>query len=323
MSFDIVTIGENVVDHFLPVNNLPKRDEEFIFADGVITQLGGYSNFFCQAHRLGLKAANIGVVGNDENGHFYITSLKSINFDTSRILMKEGKTRFFWIIVDKNGNHVFITVLGSNYPVLTAEDIDIEFICHSKMLYASRLQFLPDKWTNKFDKALSRKCSDAIIAAKEAGVKIFFDGASSVYKYPDKVLELVSYCNVVAFNENESKTLTKKSTPEECADYLLKAGPELVAVKLGNRGCYLSTKDDSIRYPAFKVQVLDETCAGDTFNAGLLFGYMKKWPLEKTAILANAMGAIVVTKYGGGVGVPTKDEIIRFLNSRDIKNVFK
>ena len=319
---DIVTIGKNIVDHFLPVPNLPMRDEEFLFSNGSITQLGGFSNFFCQCHRLGLKAPNIGVVGNDEDGCFYIESLKSIDYDTSRIKIREGRTRFFWILVDPNGKHVFITVAERNYVDLKAEDIDIEFINHSKMLYAPHFQLISDSWTRRYDKALSKKCADATTSAKESGVKIFFDGASSVYKFPDKVMKLVSLSDVVAFSERASKALTKKSTPEECAKELLEAGPELVAIKLGGRGCYLSTCEDSVKSPAFKVKVVDETCAGDAFDAGLVYGYLNKWPLEKISILSNAIGALVVIRYGGGIGVPTKGEIIKFLKSRNISFSF-
>ena len=90
--------------------------------------------------------------------------------------------------------------------------------------------------------------------------------------------------------------LTGKDDPREAAEDLLARGPKAVAVKRGERGALLATKDGVTEFPACRVEVLDTTCAGDAFAAGFLLGVSRGWPLEQSLRLANAAGGLCTTQ---------------------------
>jgi sugar/nucleoside kinase (ribokinase family) len=71
--------------------------------------------------------------------------------------------------------------------------------------------------------------------------------------------------------------------------------------------------------PAFKVKAVDTTGAGDGWNAGLLVGQLKGWDLKTCVTIANAVGALVVTKRGAITALPYKNELNSFLKQHNVK----
>jgi sugar/nucleoside kinase (ribokinase family) len=107
--------------------------------------------------------------------------------------------------------------------------------------------------------------------------------------------------------------ITHLSDPVQAIEALHALGPKIVAVKMGEMGCVLSVEGKIFRAPPIQVKVIDPTGAGDAFNAGLLFGLLKNLSSEQIATLANAIGALSVTKIGAGQNLPTKIELSSFL----------
>jgi len=79
-------------------------------------------------------------------------------------------------------------------------------------------------------------------------------------------------------------------------------------------GSYIRTKDEEIWMPAYKVQTVDTTGAGDAFVAGFLAGTIMGWDMEKTAKLANATGAACVTAIGTTAGIKSLEETMKIIN---------
>lgn len=90
-------------------------------------------------------------------------------------------------------------------------------------------------------------------------------------------------------------------------------GPGIVGITLGDEGCILSWENRSLREPAFKMDVVDTTGAGDVFHGAFIYGLLKNWSLEKTAKFANAVAAMKCRKLGGRAGIPTLREVTEFL----------
>jgi sugar/nucleoside kinase (ribokinase family) len=103
--------------------------------------------------------------------------------------------------------------------------------------------------------------------------------------------------------------------PEDVAHALLDCGVGNVALKMGADGCLVMSGDDDrlLRVPAFEVQVVDATGAGDAFAAGFIAGVWQGWPIEQTARLANAVGALCVTGVGATGGVRSLAETLDFI----------
>ena len=97
-------------------------------------------------------------------------------------------------------------------------------------------------------------------------------------------------------NEEEAAMLTGKADPREAAKELRGRGPKVVAVKRGERGALLATRDGVADFPACRVAVKDTTCAGDAFAAGFLRGISLGRPFDESARLGNAAGALCTTR---------------------------
>jgi ribokinase len=106
---------------------------------------------------------------------------------------------------------------------------------------------------------------------------------------------------------------------EKAAKDALKCGVKVAVIKLGGDGALLETREgESVYLPAFKVKALDTTGAGDGFNAGLLVGLLNDWELKKCVTVANAVGALAVTKLGAITALPYKNELNSFLKEQNI-----
>ena len=97
---------------------------------------------------------------------------------------------------------------------------------------------------------------------------------------------------------------------------LRKLGPRAVVVKLGDQGCLYADEFTQLVSPGFKVEAVDSTAAGDTFNAALGVALCEKMALEAALRFANAAAAISVTRLGAQSSAPSRDEVEAFLSER-------
>lgn len=85
------------------------------------------------------------------------------------------------------------------------------------------------------------------------------------------------------------------------------------AISLGSDGCRICTRNEIWDVPAFPVEAIDPTGAGDAFTAGVAWGMALRWPWPRTALLANALGAIATTAVGGQTALPDRAELVRLM----------
>ena len=109
-------------------------------------------------------------------------------------------------------------------------------------------------------------------------------------------------------NSNELKLLTRKSNYKEGADFMIQQGIEIVAVKLGSSGSYVTNGNESYNVEPFEVDVVDTTGAGDAFCAGFISGLINQENLYDCARIGNFVASRKITKLGARAGLPfTRD----------------
>ena len=113
-----------------------------------------------------------------------------------------------------------------------------------------------------------------------------------------------------------AEALTGLTSPSEAAEVLAGYGSSVTVVTLGEEGSLTLAGGRSFHTPAFPVDVVDTTGAGDVYHGAFIFGLLREWPLEKTAEFASAVAAMSCTRLGGRQGIPTLDEAISFLLDR-------
>jgi sugar/nucleoside kinase (ribokinase family) len=126
------------------------------------------------------------------------------------------------------------------------------------------------------------------------------------------VLDLLPLVNVFLPNEAEAKALTAAENADEAATRL-QVRVETAAIKLGKEGALGISHGQKVRVPSIPVSIVDTVGAGDTFDAGFLYGYLNGWPLEKSLRLAAVCGALSTQAAGGTAAQPTLDQARAFL----------
>jgi ribokinase len=153
--------------------------------------------------------------------------------------------------------------------------------------------------------------------AKSKGVAVSLDtGLEPALLTRAELCRLIEMTDICVTGCKEMKELYDVSGPEEAIAKLLSLGVSLAAVKLGEGGSLVADVQSSVFCPAFSVEVVDTTGAGDSFSAGLLFGWTHGLSLAASAVLASALGALATTVFGAGLSLPGKQEVLALLKAQ-------
>jgi sugar/nucleoside kinase (ribokinase family) len=312
MALDVVTIGDSVVDIVIPVPRFPSGNEDSVLGERMEKQLGGASNFLLQASRLGLRAGIIDRVGDDDLGRFFLEALRAEGVDVSKVHEIGGSpTAHCIVLVDAEGNHAYIGFQGATGH-LRPEEVDPEYIREAKVLYISGYTLAGSPTREAVLRALG--------IASEAGIPTYFDPSPILSRIPEVALRsAITESNTFLLNERELEMITGASHLTAAVHELLELGPETIVLKKGPKGCTIYNRSGTEKVSGFPVEAVDTTGAGDAFNASFLFGRLKGWSLRSSAVLANAVGAIKVTKMGAGTNVPKREEIISFISENNVE----
>ena len=258
--------------------------------------------FSCGAARLGLKIAFIGVCGDDVFGRFMLDEMQKRNVDVSNVIARNGQTGLS-VILSTGTDRAILTDMGL-ISALQASDIPDALLRQTRHLHVASY-FLQ---TN-----LQPSLPDLFRRARELGLTTSLD---TNYDPSEKWIgfdELLSVTNVFLPNEKEAKSLSRKMDIDLAAEEL-GGRVDMLAVKLGPDGALGVSASKKVRVTSIPVKVMDTVGAGDSFNAGFLYGYLHKWDLEKALRLACICGALSTQKAGGTEAQPTLDEAMKYVS---------
>jgi sugar/nucleoside kinase (ribokinase family) len=128
--------------------------------------------------------------------------------------------------------------------------------------------------------------------------------------------ELLPLVDFLITNEECARRVAGRDDPERACRMVQEMGAKVVVATLGDRGCAFAGEGVAGRMPAFEVDVVDTTGAGDCFHGAFCVGVVRGWPLERTLEFASATSALKCRKLGGRAGLPTLDEVNAFLEER-------
>lgn len=268
---------------------------------------GGAVNTAIALASLGIKVQLVGKLGKDTLGGFLIEQLDSRGVGTQNIAFDpQLSTSATMVMVDPTGDRRFVHFMGAN-RAFTLEDIHGDVVKEASMVHVAGAFVMP---------ALDGKpTADLLRESKRAGavnsLDTAWDDSGSWLRTLEPVLPHVDY---FLPSRVEATAMTGRDDPVEAARYLLEYGIGAVVVKCAADGCVIVTHSgDMLHVPAFEVEVVDATGAGDAFNAGFIAGIHRGYSLEESARLANALGALCVTKYGAAGGLRSLQEIMTFM----------
>lgn len=303
---NICVLGSINIDIVLRVDRMVKTGETILSKDFKKIPGGKGANQAVAARRLGGNVYMIGKVGQDDNGSILIKALENddINLAYTSIDEKEP-TGMAIITVDDNGNNSIIVVSGSNMNISKEEIHNAEEIIRNSNVIIAQFE-TPVETT-----------VEAFKIAKNHGVTTILNPA------PAKEIEdeLLRYTDIIIPNETEAYELTKIKIEDEesikkAAKVFAEKGVKFVIITLGEKGAALISKGDFCIVPAYKVQAIDTTAAGDSFIGAVANKLNNSNKIDFEAIkkaieFGNKVSSITVQRQGAQPSLPYLDEVIK------------
>jgi len=303
----VVGIGMATLDVLLRLKDMPTWEHGTRIKAFRIDGGGPVGTAIVAAARLGVRAGFVGTAGSDESADLKLQSMIDAGVDISRLVKRsepEDQIVFVFVHAD-TGERIFSGVERWGSTQLRAEELDRKYITSADYLHLDG--FHPEA---------------ALQAAKwvrEDGKKVVLDGHKTSGPIGQHTRPLIEYVDILISGSGFAKALTGLSDICEAGRAILEMGPSIFVQTEGEEGSYTITRGDCFHIPAFNVDVVDTTGAGDVFHGAYIVGLLHGWELNKVAIFSTAVSAIECTKLGGRVGIPCFDEVMSFLNDRGIR----
>jgi sugar/nucleoside kinase (ribokinase family) len=301
--YDILVAGEINPDLILTGDVSPEFGQVEKLIDSASLTVGSSSAIFaCGAARLGLKVAFIGVCGDDIFGRFMLDEMHKRGVDVSHIIVQADGQTGLSVILNRGADRAILTYPGL-IPALRSADISDELLQKARHLHVASY-FLQTNLQPDLPALFHRGHAIGLTTSLDTN----YDPTELWTGFD----ELLAVTNVFLPNEKEVLSLTREPTIHLAADQLA-ASVETVAIKLGAEGALGVGNGEKARVASIPVDVVDTVGAGDSFDAGFLYGYLNAWSLEKSLQLACTCGGLSTQHPGGTDGQPTLDQALAFL----------
>jgi sulfofructose kinase len=294
-SFDILCVGHACFDLTFAVANQPGPDEKCV-ADALVSSGGGpAANAAVTVARLGLRAAFAGYLGNDPWGERHFQEFRDEGVNTDFVVRGSAPTPLSAILVKPDGKRTVVNYAGET-GYLPKERLDFSDIRPHVILFDGHQPWL----------------SLALVeVARRSGIPTILD-AGSVHPGTRALAERV---DTLACSEKFAHEYTGQADALQAVTRLNELAATAV-ITLGRDGLVWSQAGAVRRLPAFAVDAVDSTGAGDVFHGALAVGLAEGWDWEQSLRFASAAAALSCTRRGARPGIPTRAEVLGFLSSR-------
>lgn len=295
---DLVGLGYCSWDYLCIVPEIPLDQKVEIVRS--LNQGGGPSaTATFAAQRLGAKTAYIGAIGDDEAGQNILREFAEAGVDVSGMIERKAATSgvsYCWADQKKQGKRSIAWARGTAKP-LRADEVNLELVRSCKVLHLD-----------------GHQTEAAIYAASEAraaGVTVCLDAGTMV----PGIESILGHTDIVIASEWFAGKYTGEATLEDQLVKLKGPGVRWVVATCGDKGSMGFDGRDFVPAPAFHVNVVDTTGAGDVYHGAFLRGYLKGFGLRDCMRFASGAAALKCGELGGRTAIPTLEELENFLSN--------
>ncbi|WP_245697489.1 carbohydrate kinase family protein [Paenibacillus oryzae] len=307
--FDAVVIGDANIDLVVVgCSEVPSPGQE-VYVDKMMMHVGGGAALFAiSLAKLGVQVAFNGVLGNDSHGQYIRQRFAEYGIDTRMIGTSDTEQTGISIAFNPDSDRSFITYAGTNAE-LRVEKLNLSEIAQGRHVHVTGYK--------------GRRNHEQYVALakglKEKGLTLSCDvGWDESGEWDKSVFELMSYFDVFLMNETEALHYTRMDNVEESIKLMGSLARNIV-VKLGGEGAISMKEGILTRLPAYTVEAVDTTGAGDSFNAGYLYGFLQGLDAAECLRYGNACGAMSVSAFGGSTGTPDLAGLKAFIEGYEQK----
>jgi 2-dehydro-3-deoxygluconokinase len=303
-TFDILALGEPLME-FAQV----EREGERLYLPGFG---GDVSNAAIAAARQGASCAVFTAVGDDPFGRDFLNLWDAEGVDRSSVIVREGgRTGVYFISYGAEG-HVFTYArAGSAASLVTEKDLPLDRIAEARIVHASGIS-----------QAISSSCTDSIFVAlrhaRANGTLVSYDTNLRLRLWPiDRARAIIH--GAVALSDlalpglDDARQLTGIDRPEDVCSFYLGLGCKVVALTMGKEGTMVATGERCEVIPSRRVEAVDATGAGDTFDGAFLAEWLIHRDPFRAAAYANAAAALSTLGHGAVAPMPRRADVEAFL----------
>lgn len=301
--FDILVAGEINPDLILTGDVVPAFGQVEQLVGDARLEVGSSSVIFaCGAARLGLRVVFAGVCGDDLFGRFMLGEMQGRGVDVGHVRTTADQRTGLSVILNRGGDRAILTFPGA-MGALRTESITPDLLRSARHVHLSSY-FLQTGLQSGLPGLFAR--------ARELGLTTSLDTNWDPAEAWRGVSEVLDHTTIFLPNAAEACAISGAADPGSAAASLATRA-QIVAVKLGLDGALGVHRGHTVRVPAFSVHPVDTVGAGDSFDAGFVYGHLRGWELEKSLRFAAACGALSTQGAGGIIAQPTLEEALRYV----------
>jgi len=296
--FDVVGIGATSVDYvyLLPAYPAPTASLAKMRISSHLVSCGGQvATALATCARMELRSKFVGVTGTDDNAKQVRRELELRGVDLADVVIRDIPNQYAVILVDEHSGERIVLWDRDDRLRLRERELPPEVVAAARVVHVDDVDV---------DAAVR-----AATLARASGTVITTD----IDRVNDRTRELVAAATFPIFAEHVPGAITGVNDPAEALRVLRRSHPGVLCVTLGVRGAMALEGDRLIHAPAFAIDAVDTTGAGDVFRGGFIYGYLEGWPLEDTLRFANAAAAVSCTRLGAMASVPSLEEAQRLI----------
>jgi sugar/nucleoside kinase (ribokinase family) len=297
--FDVVGVGLNATDTLLIVPHFPAYAGKVPFEEEHLSPGGQVASALVACSRLGLRTKYIGAVGDDLRGRVQIESLQGTGINLDHLLVRQGcANQSAYIVIDRSTGERTVLWRRDDCLKIGPEEITDQMIAGAHLLH--------------IDGHDTPAVARAAEIARRHGIPVTVD-VDTIYHGFDRVLPNVDY--LVSSSEFPA-AFTGETDPFRALQMIQREyGMRVAAMTLGAHGA-LALEGGRFHYaPAFVVNCIDTTGAGDVFHGGFCYAVLQEMPMGDALDFSNAMAALNCTALGARGGIRGLEEV-RALMSR-------
>lgn len=291
--YDVVGVGLNATDTLLLVSHFPAYAGKAPYDEEILSPGGQVASAMVACARLGLAVKYIGAVGDDERGRIQMESLRGPGINLDHVQVRRGcPNQSAYIIVDRSTGERTVLWRRDNCLRIEPSEITPEQIACTRLLH--------------IDGHDTPAVAHAAAIARAAGIPVTVD-VDVVYPGFDKVLPNTDY---LIGSSEFPHAWTGESDPARALEAIQNEyGMRVAAMTLGAHGALVRHEGRLIYSPAFVVNCVDTTGAGDVFHGAFCYAVLQGMPMRQALDFSNAMAALNCAALGARGGLRGLDEI--------------
>jgi ribokinase len=303
----VVVVGSCNLDFIVEVPSLPVPGETVLGADVVSRPGGKGANQAVAARRLGADAVFVGATGADQFAATLREALSAEGLDLRHLATTESPTGVALIVIDASATNQITVAAGANRRLSAAHLVGLSDVLEPASVLLLQLEIPVST------------CVVAANAARDAGATVVLNAAPVTQPIDDDLNALLDLTDVLIVNENEAMSLGAQTVIDAggwlafAAEFSARRSLAVV-VTLGADGAVAAEDGSAFAIPAYRIDAIDSTGAGDAFCGAVAAALAEKRPLREAVERGCAAGALATTAVGAQAALPRVADIERLLS---------